>query len=178
MRTRWLPALVVLVLAGCGYRDTINPPVNSPTGYMLYLQGAAPGSAHQVAVINLATGQRVRELPVGTPSPDWSRLYTIVDQGQKSTLRVVNPRTGAVSREVPLDGRYELPPANYAGTPGGLSENGEWLVIHGRSEAKAPRSSHYLVVQTRFEQSAKGVDLPGDFAFDAITNDGESLYLV
>ncbi len=178
MRMRSLAAAALLALAGCGYRDTVIPPVSSPTGYMLYLQAAAPGSAHQVAVISLATGQRVRELPVGTPAPDWSRLYTIVDQSQKSTLRVVDPRTGAVSREVPLDGRYELPPANYAGAPGGLSENGEWLVLHGRSEVQPARSSHYLVVHTRFEQRAKSVDLDGDFAFDAITNDGRMLYLV
>lgn len=178
MQTRWLPALAILALAGCGYRDAINPPVGSPTGYNLYLQGAAPGSDHQVSVINLATGQKVRQLPMGTPSPDWSRLYTIVDRGQRSGLQVVDPRTGGVIREIPLDGRYELPPANYAGAPGGLSENGDWLVLHRRNTAQTPSSSHFLVVHTRFEHAAKPVDLDGDFAFDAITNDGRSLYLV
>lgn len=175
MRIRWIPALALLALAGCGYRDTsLTPPVGSPTGYSLYL--ASTGVDQQLAVISLGTGQKVRQLPVGTPSPDWTRLYAVVDRGQASSLHVVDPRTNTVQREVQLDGRYELPPATYSGRPGGLSENGEWLVLQHRNSSAA--SAHYLVFHTKFDQPAVPVELNGDFAFDAITNDGHSLYLV
>jgi hypothetical protein len=177
MRIRWLPAVALLVLAGCGYRDTsVNPPVSSPTGYALYL--AAPGAAKQMAVINAGTGQPLRQLPIGTPSPDWSRLYAVVDHGQTSSLQVLDPRTNKVLRQVQLDGRYELPPATYSGRPGGLSENGRWLVLQRQTGSAVGSSSHYLLFNTSFDQSAAAVDLNGDFAFDAVTNDGQSLYAV
>lgn len=168
MRIRWLPAVALLALAGCGYRDTtsVNPPVSSPSEFMVYLQGASQGHSPD---------PQLRQVPAGTPAPGWSKLYTIVERSGGSTLQVVDVKSGAVLHETRLGATYELPTRGYTGQPGGLSENGQWLVLE--RHAGSGRSA-FLVFGTDFRSPARTADLSGDFDFDAVTNDGRTLYLV
>lgn len=168
MRIRWLPAVVLLALAGCGYRDatSVRLPASSPSDFMVYVQGAPAGRSPDV---------QIRMVPAGTPAPGWSRVYTIVVGSGGSTLKAVDVKTGSVLHQTRLDANYELPARGYLGRPGGLSENGQWLVLQRHDGST--RSS-FLVFGTNFAAPPRGADLSGDFDFDAVTNDGRTLYLV
>lgn len=166
MRLHPLAVVAVLALAGCGYRDTtsVNPPVSSPADFMIYVQGASQGHS---------AGQ-IKQVPFGTPAPGWSTLYMVVDGPGGSTLRALDIKSGAVLHEAHLDAKYQLPTRGYAGKPGGLSENGQWLVLRHQESGR----SNFLVVGTDFTGNPRRADLMGDFEFDAVTNDGRRLYLV
>src|SRR2546428_2609705 len=165
MRLHPLAAVAVLALAGCGYRDTtsVNPPVSSPADFMVYVQGASQDHS----------GGQIKQVPFGTPAPGWSTLYTIVDGPTGSTLKALDVKSGAVLHEKHLDAKYQLPTRGYAGKPGGLSENGQWLVLRNRESGR----SSFLVLGTDFAGAPQRAELEGDFEFDAVTNDGRRLYL-
>jgi Tol biopolymer transport system component len=167
MRLHPLAAVALLALAGCGYRDTtlVNPPLSSsPADFMLYVQGASQGHS----------ARQIKQVPFGTPAPGWSTLYTVVDGPGGSMLKALDVKSGAVLHEARLDTKYELPTRGYAGKPGGLSENGQWLVLGHRESGR----SSFLVMGTDFTSAPRRADLKGDFEFDAVTNDGRRLYLV
>jgi hypothetical protein len=79
-----------------------------------------------------------------------------------------------------LPGNYELPRVTLSGMPGGLSQNGAWIVVDSFNQAanQPPTTSHFLVVNTSFNATPKRIDLQGHFEFDAISNDGARVYLI
>jgi hypothetical protein len=165
--------LMVVLTACAGVRAIGSPPSLSPaSGYRLYAADGSPASP--LLLYDASTGSVVRELPRGTPAPDWSRLYTVSSRPGQSTLSAVDALTGAALRGMPVGAGYQLPPANFRGDPGGLSPNGRWLVLqrHGGG------GSDFLVVDTALTAAGRTVHLRGDFAFDGISNDAGSLFLV
>jgi hypothetical protein len=112
---------------------------------------------------------------IGTPSSDWKHLYSVVS----SSLLDTNPETGAAQRTLQLPRHYELPQATISGVPGGMSQNGKWLVLQSFDQTTSvPSASHLLVVDTSFASVPVPVELKGWFDFDAISNDGKNLYLI
>jgi hypothetical protein len=75
---------------------------------------------------------------------------------------------------MPLGGAYQLPPATANGVPGGLAPNGLWLVVESFDSSQ----SHMLIVNTTTLTVRRKIDLGGHFQFDAISNDGDRLYLI
>jgi hypothetical protein len=167
-------AIVITVLSACaGVRAVTTPPPSSlASGYRLYAADASPASP--LRLYEASTGSVVRELPMGAPSPDWSRVYTISSASGKEILSAVDTRTGAVLRRMQVGAGYELPPANFRGDLGGLSPNGGWLVL----QRQAAGGSDFLVIDTAMTTAAREIHLGGDFAFDGISNDGAHLFLI
>jgi sugar lactone lactonase YvrE len=94
-------------------------------------------------------------------------------------LTDTDPSTGAAIRELRLPGNYRLPEATLSGVPGGLSQNGRWLVVESFDMAgNIPSATHFLVIDTTYSVSPRPVDLRGNFNFDAISNDGQRLYMI
>ena len=64
--------------------------------------------------------------------------------------------------------------------PGGLSPNGQWLVVEAFDESAngMPSSTHMLVIDTTTSRVWRKIDLRGYFRFDAVSNDGDRLYLI
>ena len=181
MRVRILAGALALVVAGCGYHEA-NPQGGRPAAmasYRLFIQGSAAGHSPELTVINADTGRSERTLPLGAAAPDWSRLYTIDQQSGKSMLRALNPASGSVLHETALDGSFEFPPVTLSGIPGGLSPNGKWLAVAGRGQdGYAVGKSRFMVFDTSFSQTPRRVELDGNFGFDALSNDGNRLYLI
>jgi hypothetical protein len=75
---------------------------------------------------------------------------------------------------MPLGGAYRLPAATANGVPGGLAPNGMWLVVESFDSSQ----SHMLIVNTTTLTVRRKIDLGGHFQFDAISNDGDRLYLI
>jgi DNA-binding beta-propeller fold protein YncE len=108
---------------------------------------------------------------MGALSPDGTHLYTV----SSNTLQDIDPHSGAVVRTLRLSGSFNLPPATLGGIPGGLSQNGQWLVLQA---AGAQTSSHMVLIDTAQLKVTTRIDLEGTFEFDAIDNTGTRLYLI
>lgn len=124
-------------------------------------------TANQIAVIDSSSRSIVRHLPLGVPSNDWKDLYSI----NGDTLIDTDPGSGVAKRSIRLPGLYQLPTATSTGLPGGASPNGLWLVL-------VTSDSHFLIVNTQEWRIVQTANLSGDFHFDAVSNDGQRLYLI
>lgn len=162
--------LLAAVLGACGApratsasSATVAPP---PANEQIYL--ATDGGLSVIA----QSGATLRELPRGVPSPDWSAYY-VVEPGNTTIVRVLDPMTGAERRTITMPGRYDLSSA-YRVAPTGLSRSGAFLTLEA-----APKltESGFAVVDTR-NGSVKTVTAAGEMTVDVVSDDGASLYLV
>ena len=130
----------------------------------------------QIAVIDSRSHNIERWLELGTPTQDWKRLYSVAG----TSLNAIDPQTGAAIASLQLPGYYHLPSVTMSGMPGGLSQNGGYIVVESFEDTPngTPSASHFLVVNTSLNAAPEKVDLKGYFAFDAISNDGSRLYLI
>ena len=150
-----------LVIAACG------PTKGGPqgTGDKLY-----EATAQSIVVINSRNHSIERHLPLGAPSPDWKHLYSMVGDSLVDT----NPLTGVTQNAAPVGAGYGLPLATHNGLPGGLSPAGRWLVLQGSDS----RATHMAVMNTATFKVTDRFDMTGRFNFDAISDDGQRLYLI
>ena len=170
MRALVLACAAIVLATGCG--NVEHGPFVTKGQYKVY-----EATPEQVAVIDSRSHAAERKLPLGTPSGDWKHLYSVVS----SSLVDTDPESGATLNTMRLPGAYELPRAGEGvSVPGGLSQNGQWLVAvrYDGSPNNMPTSSHLLVMDTSFSASPMRIDLKGDFQFDAISNDGQRVYLL
>jgi hypothetical protein len=163
-------ALVIVV--GCG---RVPGGQVSSGDYKLY-EAASTSSAQQLSVIDSRSHSVELNMALGTPSPDWSHLYTV----SGNALIDIDPQTGTKLQNVPLPGNYELPPATISGLPGGLSQNGHWLVLQSLDQASdgTVSATHLVLVETSFGRPMQQFDLQGYFQFDAVSNDGSRIFLI
>src|SRR5258708_10398329 len=169
MKGPLLGSTALFLVAGCG---SLTPFTGG--GYKLYT-AATNSNSMQLAVIDPLTHAVERNLRIGTPSSDWKHLYSVAS----NSLVDAEPQTGAAQRTLQLPRHYDLPQATISGVPGGMSQNGKWLVLQSFDEtASVPSASHLLVVDTSFGSTPVQVELNGWFDFDAISNDGKNLYLI
>jgi YVTN family beta-propeller protein len=119
-----------------------------------------------------AKGGLVRSLSRAIASPDGSVHYAL-EGSAPTTLRWTDAKTGRAITQLTLPGTYAF--ANTAGpAPTGFSPNGRWLVLVGDVGAK----STFAVVDTSLVRLAAVAQVPGAFAYDAVSDDGTSLYLI
>jgi hypothetical protein len=158
-------------VAGCG---RVPGSQVTPGDYKLY-EAASTSSSQQLAVIDSRSHSVELNMPLGTPSPDWTHLYTL----KGDTLLDLDPLTGATRRSSRLPGYFQLPPATFSGVPGGLSPNGRWLVLESFDRTNSiPSATHMLVVDTSYASAPRPIDLDGLFNFDAVSNDGQRVYMI
>jgi DNA-binding beta-propeller fold protein YncE len=170
MRALLAVSAAVFLVAGCG---SLTPIVGG--GYKVYA-AASNSNSMQVAVIDSHSHAIERKLEIGTPSGDWKHFYSIVS----NSLLDTNPETGGTQRTLPLRRHYELPRATMSGVPGGMSQNGKWLVLEAwdRDALNVATATHLLLVDTSFASQPVPVELKGNFDFDAISNNGQNLFLI
>jgi len=150
----------------------------------LFIREGYGTSTDRLSVMDARSGTRLRDMPFGVSTPDWSVLYTTPWDAEQTIVRALNPLTGQTIRETSVSGRYALPEVGIAGTFGGLSPNGNWLALERKpgyaidATDTSQARSHLVVLDTAFAQAPKRVELVGNFAFDAVSNNGASLYLI
>lgn len=166
---RLLMVLCGLVLvSGCAATESKLPLASG--NYRLY-EAASTKSGQLVAVINSRSQATELRLPRGTLSPDGKHLYSVASD----KLQEIDSHTGAVLRTLQLPGNFDAPPANLGGVPGGLSQNGRWLVLQASGQRT---TSQMLLVDTSTLKIADRIELHGSFEFDAVNNTGQSLYVI
>jgi len=163
--------VAALVLAGCG--RVAGPQAGD--SYKLY-EAASTKSAELVSVIDTHSHGVERQLPLGTMSRDWKHLYSISNR----TLHDIDPQTGNILRDSRLPGTFLLPPATSSGLPGGLSQNGRWLVVQAFNDIPdgPPTATHMLLFDTTYSKPPVPIELDGFFEFDAVSNDGKRVFLI
>jgi hypothetical protein len=165
---------------------TAQPPRPSPaSGDELYVRDRDGGAAESLTILSSDGATGTRQLPLGAAAADWSALYTVENSstgdGFKTHVRALDPKTGKQVRETTIAGAYVLPIVSVDGMPGGLSPNGQWLVLRKAPGQPISRSqSQFLVLDSAFAQQPRRVDLDidGPYEFDGISNGGSALYLI
>jgi DNA-binding beta-propeller fold protein YncE len=166
---RLLLALCGLVLiSGCAATESKLPLVSG--NYRLY-EAASAKTGQLVAVINARSQSTERRLPRGTLSPDGKHLYAVIS----NTLQEIDSHSGAVLRRLQLPGNFDAPPASIGGWPGGLSQNGRWLALQTNGKRT---TSHMLLIDMLDLKVSNRIDLDGLFDFDAVSNDGQRVYVI
>ena len=153
-----------LFLASCAAQVS-GPPQSATTDELVVRTSSA------VQVWD-AKGAIVRSLSRAVASPDGS-VYYALEGSSPTTLRWAEAKTGRPITQLTLPGAYAF--ANETGpAPTGFSPNGRWLVLVGDTGAK----SSFAVVDTSLVRLAAFAEVPGPFSYDAISDDGTSLYLI
>src|SRR2546421_4728631 len=170
---RIIGALAVgFLLAGCGSTTHGGPLI---AGHDKLFEAASTQSAFAIAVIDSSSQATERRLELGAPTSDWTHLYSVVSNAVIDT----DPATRATLKKIPLPGDYQLPPDGVSGVPGGLSPNGKWLVLESwTTTSTTPSATHLLVLDTAAGAAPVRVELNGWFEYDAVSNDGQRLYLI
>lgn len=172
MRGLVLAAGVMVIVAACGRLPGAQ---SSAGGYKLY-EATSTQSSQQISVIDSRSQSVELKMPLGVPASNWSHLYTI----HGDTLIDLDPRDGSTLYTQRLPGYYQLPPATMSGLPGGLSEDGRWLVAQrfDPTSSPIPSTTHLALVDTTYAMPVRGFDLNGYFQFDAVSDDGQRIYLI
>ena len=131
------------------------------------------GSASGTSVIN-ASGQVISDLGQVIGAPGWTVAFaTDVDSAGNTAVRIIDARSGKTTRTTQLSGRW-TPVAGYGNGPSGLSPNGRWLVL---ADPRPDRTA-FEIVETNGPTQPKRLEIPGRYSFDAVSDDGASLFLV
>ena len=171
-RSGLLALFAFMTLTACGSTSPVRQAETSTD--RIYVAGSV-GMTMGIQVYDASSHALMRRLPLGVPSPDWTALYSVVAT-PKPQLIATDPATGAVLRTQNLPGAYELPAATLGGLPGGLSQDGAYLVL--TSPNNGGSASRFVVADTSFSKLPIEIELSGKYTFDAISNDGIRLYLI
>src|SRR5260370_11681285 len=121
MRALVLAIGALVIVAGCGR----VPGAQVPAGdYKLY-EANSSSLSQNVSVIDSRSHRVDLSLPLGTPSPDWTHLYTVVS----GALVDLDPQTGTTSPRPQLTAPFELPTPTVTAVPAGLSQTGRCPVL-------------------------------------------------
>ena len=118
----------------------------------------------------------VSEGGFGVLARDGKTRYVAVPIGNRTAIERVRVHGGSVTTWAELRGSWGIPAPTYSSTGGeGLSRDGTRLIV-GRSGAASP--SKFAIVDTGLMRVVDRFTLNGNFAYDALSPDGSTLYLV
>jgi hypothetical protein len=90
----------------------------------------------------------------------------------------IDRASGAVNGFASLRGAWGIPQVAFDGTTAGIAASGRMLVLARTSSSLYPRHSRFALVNPVKMRLRRIVTLRGAFFFDAISPDGESMYLI
>jgi hypothetical protein len=112
---------------------------------------------------------------VGAVLPGGDVRYVTLDAMGQTSLAVVNRKDGIVLKTLPLSGSWGIPRIGTDAVNSSLSRDGRTLVL---AEVEVRRPSSFMVVDTKPLRVRARVQLQGTFAYDAISPNGKTLYLI
>jgi hypothetical protein len=117
----------------------------------------------------------------GVTVPGHPLRYVTIPTGTQTVLESVSRSSGRVRNWRSLNGLWGIPLVANDGSVGGLSRNGRLLVV---ADWVPPRNgalrttSRFMLVNTKTFGTWRRIVLRGDFAFDALSPDGGTLFLI
>jgi hypothetical protein len=105
--------------------------------------------------------------------------YVALASGADTVVVKVRREGGRILRSKPLAGVWGIPLVSFDGTPGGLSADGQKLLVADPNgiNPRAKRTS-FIVLDTKRLRVLQTVQLKGSFSFDALSPDARRLYLI
>lgn len=117
---------------------------------------------------------------LGSPGAAWqghSQRFEAVPGGLGTRITEVPAQGATALRSVSVPGRFGIPEVAYDGSVERLPAASSTLVLAPWNAPAFPRRTRFVVLSTRTLRVVAHVSLPGAFAFDALSPDGETLYL-
>jgi DNA-binding beta-propeller fold protein YncE len=101
--------------------------------------------------------------------------YVAVSTGTGTAIERIRTAGGAVMGWATLEGSWGIPTVTFSGQGEGLTRDGKRLVV-AATGAWSP--SEFAIVNTRNFRVEKRFSLNGNFAYDALSPDGSTVYLI
>ena len=114
--------------------------------------------------------------PSGEPSS--ALRYVTIATGRGTTVEKIKVDGGVVRQYWSFDRPWTLPAVTLWGQAGGLSADGETLVLISPARGLRADETRFRILDTRRLQTRDRLTLDGRFSFDAISPDGRLMYLV
>jgi hypothetical protein len=111
----------------------------------------------------------------GVMSKDGSLRYVALKSGTDTLLRAVRTSDGSVAMSQPVQGSFGVPMLTYKGPGGGLFRDGSTFVLQSTGYAA---NTTFQLFNTADLASKSTIALKGTFAFDALSPDGSTMYLI
>lgn len=141
------------------------------------LSGAPAAAAGGLPIPGGAYGGDGVTGPSGEPSA--AVRYVTVDAGAAGTLvEKISVNGGTVDQSRMVDGTWALPAVTLLGDASGLSANGGTLVLIRPVFDTRADETRLLVLDGENLRQRESLALDGHFSFDAISPDGQLMYLV
>ena len=184
----WLTVMLSMLLplvAACGSTPSTSTNTSHattpPGGENLYvLDGYTPtvqssNSVEQhIIVFHPGSTNPAMTLPLGLTSMDHQRLFATQVQKNQTTISVVNTQNGTIIRSLVINGAYSTAEPGFDNAV--LSFDGHWLAL--RQFSSSTSATTIALVDTQAGKLTKTIHLNGDFDLDAISPDGNALYLL
>ncbi|HYI75761.1 MAG TPA: hypothetical protein VEW90_10865 [Gaiellaceae bacterium] len=105
--------------------------------------------------------------------------YVTLPTSRATTVAAIAVRGGRVVNSRSIRGFYGVPLVAYDGTTGGLSGDGETLVVSSYGPLPGDAgTTRFLALRAKTLNPYRLVELRGTWSFDALSPDGSRLYLV
>jgi DNA-binding beta-propeller fold protein YncE len=120
----------------------------------------------------------VNAKPGGIATRDGTVHYVTGSRRGKTVVARIDWTTGKTTAWTRLAGAFSIPAVGLDGSPSGLSANGRVLAMIQPRRTFPQASTHLVLLDARRLEVRQRIDLKGDFSFDAISPDGNRLYLI
>ena len=115
----------------------------------------------------------------GVTDPGGQVRYVAVSNGTTSVVQAIAVRTGRVLHSTWLEGRLGIPLVAFDGRTEGLTPDGKTLAVASFIAGPAPSlTSTFALLDTQKLTLVRHITLRGQFSYDAISPDGNMLYLI
>ena len=150
-----------------------------PPGENMYvLDGYAPqgvtNADQRIVVFHPGDVQPTYTLPAGLTSMDHRLLIATQTHAGQTTISMMDTRSGATLRTLTLAGNYSTAGQEFNNAV--VSYDGHWLALRRLDTPASPTT--IALVDTQAGKLSKTIHLNGHFDLDAISSDGNGLYLL
>jgi DNA-binding beta-propeller fold protein YncE len=162
--------LAALLTAGCGAAAPAPPTTGVKADELLYVRDGDD----TVRAIDVRTGRDTTRRPLGVTATVDGRATTFSARPSGADTRVEarDAATGTLKAHETIPGQWQLPAPAQDGTLEGVSANGRTLVLSG------PQGGRFAILETSLKNVGIVASLDTRFTYDAVSPDGETLYLV
>ena len=138
-----------------------------------------------VALVVVAPGLAGKGGPTPDPLFGWNgvtapsgavRYVALADWKQSTTVATIQVKDGRVTGWATFAGTLGIPQVTWDGTMDGLSADGKRLVLASYSQRAYALRTSFVVVDTKAMKSLRRIELPGHWAFDALSPNGKTIY--
>ena len=187
----WLTVMLCMLLplvAACGMGTPSTSAGTStgqaakmvlPPGENIYvLDGYAPqgttNANQHIVVFHPGDARSAYTLPAGLTSMDHHLLIATQSQAGQTTVSVIDTHSGATLRSLTLTGNYSTAGSEFNNAV--ASYDGRWLALRRLDTPASPTT--IALIDTQAGKLLQTIHLNGHFDLDAISSDGNGLYLL